>query len=330
MSFSRCGASVLLTMLSSFAMAQQNGPSAGSTASEQAPSKGALRDAEILKRFPAPGQMTDIGGRRLHLLCKGAKQGATVIIEAGAFAPSYAYFKAQDEMSKVAHVCIYDRAGLGWSDPAPLPRSLEDRVDDLHRLLEKSGVRRPVILAGHSMGGLLVRMSAHKYPEDVAGLMLIEPSNERANASEAARKRVAQTATQIGMAFGLLASGGEIPQLRNPNGPPEQEILQRESVFRAGQDDFLAMSKIDVELQKFGDLGTLGDKPLIVITAGKRDGFPPELEQVWDESHRWLATLSTRSTRIIAENSGHTVNNDRPDLLREATQQIVKMVDGGS
>ena len=332
MSFIRCSASVLLIMLFGVATAQQNDPSGSSAAQSQAaPSKGALRAAEILQRFPAPGQMIDVGGRRLHLSCKGAKQGTTVLIEGGAFASSYSYFTAQDEMSKVAHVCVYDRAGLGWSDMATLPRALEDRVDDLHRLLDKSGLRKPVILAGHSMGGLLVRMFAKKYPADVAGLMLIEASNERANNNEESLKRVTQTAAQIGMAFGLLANGGEIPQVRIPNGPPEQEIVQRESVFRAGQDDFVAMSKIDVELQKFGDLGTLGDKPLIVITRGKRDpGFPPELEKTWDESHRWLATLSSRATLIVAENAGHMVNIDRPDLLREASQQIVKMVDGGA
>ncbi|HMN45252.1 MAG TPA: alpha/beta hydrolase [Povalibacter sp.] len=308
-------------------MAQNDAPTQPSPSASGIASKGESHAAEIMKRFPAPGQMIDIGGRRLHLFCKGDPQRPSLVIEGAAFASSYSYFKAQDEMAKVAQVCVYDRAGLGWSDQAPLPRPLEDRVDDLHRLLNSGPVRLPVILAGHSMGGLLVRMYEKKYPSEVAGLILIESSNERANATEEARKQVTRTAAQIGMAFPVLAAGGEIPQVRIPNGPPEQEIIQRESVFRAGQDDLLAMSGIDEELRKFGDLGTLGDKPLIVITRGKRDpGMSESMEKEWAESHRWLATLSSRSTLVVAENSGHMVNFDRPDLLRDATERLLKLL----
>jgi len=293
--------------------------------SEQSQSKGELREAEIVKRYPAPGRMVDVGGRRLHILCKGPEQGKTFIIEGGAFASSYMYWKAQDEIAKLAHVCTYDRVGLGWSDSAPLPRSLESRIDDLHALLRNSGLKGPFVLAGHSMGGMLVRMYAHKYPADVAGLILVEPSSERVNATEEAQKRSAQSAAQIGMAFPVLAAGGVIQQLKIPNGPPEQEIIQRQSVFRAGQDEQIAMSHLSSELQKFGELGSLGDTPLIVIMRGKRDpGMTEAREKEWAESHNWLATLSTKSTLIVAESSGHMVNLDQPDLFRDAARQLLE------
>jgi len=309
------------------AVAAQESLSTGQAVSspEQTQSKAALREAEIVKRYPPPGRMVDVGGRRLHILCKGPEQGKTVIIEGGAFASSYMYWKAQDEIAKVAHVCTYDRVGLGWSDPAPLPRSLENRIDDLHALFRNSGLKGPFVLTGHSMGGLLVRMYAQKYPADVAGLILIEPSSERVNATEEAQKRSAQSAAQIGMAFPVLAAGGEIPQLKIPNGPPEQGIIQRESAFRAGQDEQIAMSRLSAELQTFGDLGALGDKPLIVITRGKRDpGISETREKEWAESHKWLTSLSTKSTLIVAETSGHMVNLDQPDLFREAAHQLLE------
>ncbi|HEX5008163.1 MAG TPA: hypothetical protein VFV70_13685, partial [Hyphomonadaceae bacterium] len=88
-------------------------------------SAGDVRSAEILKRYPAPGRMVDIGGRRLHVLCRGPESGPTVIVETGAIASSVFYWQAQDEIARTARVCVYDRAGLGWSDPAPLPRTLK-------------------------------------------------------------------------------------------------------------------------------------------------------------------------------------------------------------
>jgi pimeloyl-ACP methyl ester carboxylesterase len=306
--------------------AQENISNGSTTSSGQVVSKADERAAEILKRYPPPGRFVQVEGRRLHILCKGPERGPTFVIEGGSFASSYMYWKAQDEISKDAGVCTYDRAGLGWSESAALPRSIENRVDDLHGLLRGSGRAGPYVLVGHSMGGLLVRLYAHKYPSDVAGLILVEPSNERVNATEDAMKRSAQSAAQVGMAFPVLAAGGSIPQLRIPNGPPEQEIIQRESAFRAGQDDLAAMSKLASELQAFGPLGSLGNKPLIVITRGKRDpGMTEEREKEWSDSHKWLTTLSTRSELIVAEKSGHVVNVDQPELFRDAAQRILGM-----
>ena len=298
-------------------------------ADEPASGQAAIREAEIIQRIPPPGRMIDIGGRKLHILCKGPETGPTVIIETGAFGSSLWYWKAQDEVAKVAHACTYDRAGLGWSDPAPLPRSLESRVDDLHTMLQKSGMRGPFILEGHSMGGLLVRMLARKHPDDVAGLVLIEASNERFNTTEMSKTRTKQSVGQLGIAINALAMGIAIPQVRMPDGPPEQDIIQRQSVFRAGQDDLLAMSNLDEELTAMNaldGLGSLGDLPLVVIQRGKHDpGTPDEQAKEWADTQDWLATLSTRSVAIVAENAGHSIMLDRPDLYGEAVRKILEM-----
>jgi pimeloyl-ACP methyl ester carboxylesterase len=181
-------------------------------------------------------------------------------------------------------------------------------------------------LMGHSFGGLLVRMYASDHPANVGGLILVEASNEKANSTETARQRTTQTAAQLGMAIQALAAGNDIPALRIPGGPPEQEIIQRESVFRAGQDDLLTMSRFNEAFAKFGTLAPLGDTPLIVMTRGKRDpGMTDEQTREWADSHAWLSTLSTKSVLMVAENSGHNVNMERPELYREAVAKMLEM-----
>lgn len=317
----------MLRALALFAALVLAAPAAGQTATSAAESpqaKAAAKDAAALKQFPPPGRMVDIGGRRLHLFCEGKGKGPTVILEVGAIASGLYYRAAQDGVAKVARVCAYDRAGQGWSDPPPAyPRSLEARVDDLHALLAKARVKRPVVLVGHSMGGLLVRLYAHKYPKDVAGLVLVEPSEEGFNGSAENVARVTTATRMMGLAVTAAQNGQDVPQLRVPNGPPEQAVALRASVFRAGQDDMQAMSTLPQEFARLGAPWSLGDTPLVVITRGKPDpGFD---NAAWSAAHGRIAALSTRSIRITAENSGHNVHMDRPDLYAEAVKQVLAM-----
>src|SRR5262245_18917875 len=117
----------------------------------------------------APGQLVDLGGWRLHLNCTGqvtASQPA-VILEAGAGGFSVDWSLVQPEVARFARVCSYDRAGLGWSDLGPHPRTLRQVVWELHTLLEKAGVRPPYVFVGQSLGGILARLYALTYPSEV-------------------------------------------------------------------------------------------------------------------------------------------------------------------
>jgi len=302
-------------------------PSASAAVTSSSESKGAIREREILAQFPAPGQMIDIGGRKLHLLCQGKGNGPAVIIEGGALASSLSYFTAQDQIQPAARVCTYDRAGLGWSDPAAGSRSLEARADDLHALLGKSGLKAPYILAGHSAGGMMVQVYARKYPQDIAGIILIESSEEMFNTTPESLARIKNTATQLGFAATMADTGQAIPALRVPNGPPEQEVMQRVSAIKAGQDDFVAMSNLPTELQKLNGLSTLGATPLVVIRRGKSDpGFTEAQSLEWIKAQERLAALSTQSILLVAEKSGHAVNLDQPELYLIAVKRIQKML----
>src|SRR5919198_1243925 len=125
---------------------------------------------------PAPGRLVDIGGRRLHLLCSGA--GApTVVLEAGASAFAIDWTLVQREVARTNRVCSYDRAGMGWSDPSAAS-TLAGDVRNLHGLLTEAAERPPYVMVGASRGGLLVRLYVADYPDEVAGLVLVDPASE--------------------------------------------------------------------------------------------------------------------------------------------------------
>lgn len=286
----------------------------------------AARDAATLKQFPAPGRMVDIGGRRLQLFCEGPSRGPVVILETGVLASSLYYRVAQDSIARTRRVCSYDRAGLGWSDPALYPRTLEARADDLRALLKAARIRGPYVLVGHSMGGLLVRIYAHKYPKNLAGIVLVEPSAEEFNGRPQNVARVKATVQLLTGAVQAAEAGVDVPQLRVPNGPANQAVALRASVYRAGQDDMAAMGGIPEEFARIGPLGSLRDVPLVVVTRGKRDpGMSDADTLAWRAAHAQLATLSTRAVHVTAENSSHNVQWDQPELFAEAVEQVLAL-----
>lgn len=134
-------------------------------------------------KSPSPAGLFDVGGRRLYLACTGAAAGnggPTVVLEAGHGGDSTVWLGIQSAVAPGSRVCAYDRANTpgGTSDPAPLPRTAEDAVADLHALLAAAKVPGPYVLVGHSLGGLFVRLYAGRYPDEVAGLVLVDPSHE--------------------------------------------------------------------------------------------------------------------------------------------------------
>ena len=127
------------------------------------------------KRFPPRGQLVDVGGHRLHLIVRGETHGnPTVILEAGmaSIAPNWAWVQAA--LAQITRVVAYDRAGLGWSDPGQKPLDAAKSARELHTALERAGIDGPYVLAGHSYGGLVVRMFRDLYPDEVVGLALVE------------------------------------------------------------------------------------------------------------------------------------------------------------
>ena len=142
--------------------------------------RGRRAKAELVEKHPPPGRMVDLGGYRLHINCQGSSQAGspTVVIDAASGEFSLHWAAVQHKVAEFTRVCTYDRAGMGWSDRSRKPYTAMRTVEELHTLLMQAGVEPPYVLVGHSLGGLNVRLYAHEHPDQVAGLILVDPAHE--------------------------------------------------------------------------------------------------------------------------------------------------------
>jgi pimeloyl-ACP methyl ester carboxylesterase len=293
----------------------------------------AARDA---RRFDPPGQMVDVGGYRLNILCKGDAPGPTVVLEAGGSVGAVGYLAVQDEITRFARVCSYDRAGLGWSEPAPSPRSFEAHARELDALLEGALVPGPYVLVPHSWGGGVVREFVRAYRDKVAGLVLVETGDQELAFLPSAQASFARAA-EINKVAAVLHRFGVIrlvPGLLGPYANASEEVrarLLRPGTFAAmvEQSEVIAMTPVDRGW--IGSGMSVGDLPLVVVVRGRPDmGDDPEFERAWLEGNRRLRNVSTNSTVIVAHESGHLINIDAPDVYVDAVRRVLKAARGGT
>ena len=128
------------------------------------------------QQYPAPGQLIEIGDRKLHLLCSGSAK-PTVILMAGGGAFSIDWALVQPRVAMTTRVCSYDRAGLGWSEPGPADETVEQTISDLHAVLRSAGESGPYVLVGASISGIFVRAYQRAFPEEIAALVFTNSSN---------------------------------------------------------------------------------------------------------------------------------------------------------
>lgn len=298
---------------------------------------------------PPVGKLVYVSSHRLHLYFTG-EDSPTVVFEAGGASWSLDWNLVQTEVAKFSGACSYDRAGFGWSDPGPKPRTSEKIVTELHALLTKAGVKRPYILVGASFGGHTVRLYAHHYPDEVAGIVLLDARHEAITSRMPPAWRQQEIAGKGLYRFLLLASRlGALNVLGKLMGekaaPPIVNKLPPEirpaylavgfqpKYFESNLDELAAGAESDRQLSATGSLGNI---PLTVIRHGIPDLFarmPAEqanqAEQVWQELQAELSKLSSNSRMLVAEKSGHAIQIDQPGIVVEAIRQIVEAVRGG-
>ena len=295
-------------------------------------------------RLPQIGKSVDIGGRTLNIFCSGTG-GPPVIFESGGDGPGLEWEPIQTEVARFTQACWYDRAGIGWSDPGPFPRTSEAIARDLHELLKRAGVPAPYVLTGASFGGLNSRVYAGLFPDDVAGIVLVDSAHED-EPQRAPKFYLGHTAPrflwhplhdafQMGALIGLLRLTESSPaQSKSLSQMSRGEIIaalrqQPKSIVNNNSSGIVLPKSYD-EARSFR---SLGDRPLIVLTAGKPFDFrDPELnrqaaayQQVWiHEMQASLARLSTRGRQVIAENSNH--GSIPPDVMIAAIRDVVTEV----
>ena len=288
------------------------------------------------KKYPAPGQLIDIGGYRLHLYCMGEHTNGrpTVILEQGLGGTSPAWAWIQPEVAKVTQACAYDRDGLGWSDPAPrgTRRDGKQAAEELHTLLQKASIPAPYVLVGHSSGGLYALFFAHQYPKDVTGLVLLDsshpnqwistPAGQESYVSNARTYSVVPALARLGL---LRLKANSQPPLDLPD-LQKKEILAFNSATKdwdAQAAEFSATKELDDEVRA---AGSLGDLPLYVLTATDHGG-PAEMEQAWQVLQDELAQLSTNSVHKVLEGARHESLWADPRFTGESVHAILKVID---
>jgi pimeloyl-ACP methyl ester carboxylesterase len=234
----------------------------------------------------------DVGGFRLAISCLGTGS-PTVVLESGAGWGDSAWYLLQPRVAKTTRVCSYDRAGLEASDDRrpPGPVAAAKVVEELHSLLAGAGISPPYVLGGWSLGGFYNRLYAKRYPDEVLGLVGVD-----------------------GTPIGLPAE----PFL-NPPGLPPIDLIGG-----PGLPDSYYLGAAGAELAAAPDLGA---RPLVLLTHGNGpQGAPADLEAQWLKWQKQVARLSTSSILVRAENAGHGIQLDAPDLTAEAFRRVIAAV----
>jgi pimeloyl-ACP methyl ester carboxylesterase len=275
-----------------------------------------------------PGQLVDVGGHKMHIYCLG-KGTPTVILDSGLGDSYLSWQKVQPKIAQFTRVCSYDRAGLGYSDSSPRPRTSKDFADELHALLHNAGIPAPYVLVAHSMGGFDVRLYASLYRSEIAGLVLVDSSHPEQqkrlppalNDMDATWVRE-QEFMEFTMPFG-------IPRLLGFCGN-DAESRAAECNFHNAREGVAELKAVSESAAQAATAGKLGDMPLAVLSEDP-DKPQPDLPEdlikpasdAWQQMQDELAHLSTRSTRVIAKNSGHFIQLDRPEIVIEAVRKVV-------
>ena len=275
-----------------------------------------------LERNPPPGEMIDVGERRIHLLCQG-KGGPAVILESGIPGTSLGWTLVMEDIASFARVCAYDRAGYGWSEGGAEPRTISNITRELRELLRTAQVDPPYVLAGHSFGGLVVQLYASRFPDEVAGMVLVDSAHPDLARRAGRLDRMGGVALRLKLLAPLGIARLIIdPPAGNPESRPssvramEKELLATTRSFRAMASELESMR--ESLNQAAEDRPRLVRKPLVVLTEGKRRN------EFWHGMQEQFTELSDSSEWQVVNGAGHFIHQDEPGIVVNAVRRIVE------
>ena len=268
---------------------------------------------------PPPGRLVDVGGHRLHLWCAGAGAPA-VILDHGLGGSSAGWGLVQPEVARFTQVCSYDRAGMGYSDPGPSPRTARRIASEVAGLLDRGGIRTPVVLAAASSGGFGVRVFASDYPDRAAGLVLVDASHEDQGHEIPRLARFVPLLSSIGIFRLLGVSFGLNPESLPPSTAGFARATRfRASGYQAAADEIIHIQESASEVRASRRRLTI---PVVVITGARA------ADATWHGLQRDQAGLSERGCQIVADQSGHVVALDQPQVVVDAIRAVVERIRG--
>ena len=300
-----------------------------------------------------PGRLVDTGGLRLHLNCLGSGTPA-VVFEAALGGSSISWSLIQPEVARLTRACSYDRAGFGWSDAGPMPRTAGRVADELRVLLDRGGVPPPFVLVGHSFGGLVMRIFAARHPSEVAGLVLVDPAHPEDWVKPAPKEQIkidrgirlcrsGATAARFGAArvvsglvtIGLFGVARGLARVVSRGGlsredegilaplwklPPEarkplRQFWTHEQFFDALGSQIASISTSAAETLD-ASAGGFGNLPLVTISSTDPGDYRLRQQDA-------LARLSRRGRHLVASNSGHWIPLDQPQVVIDAIRGVL-------
>lgn len=294
------------------------------------------------RAFSPLGELVDVDGRRAHLYCIG-EGSPTVILEAG-LDPfgAQVWGEVQPDIASTTRVCSYDRAGIMWSEPGPEPRDAHRVADELNALLEASPESPPYVMVGHSLGGLFLRVYDARHPGEVSGFVFVDSSHpdqmeripeevaEIMNASVPPPLLVKAMARFGAIRMMGLITGENLPE----EGRAAARALGPQSIV-GHLGEMVAWETISSQARI---TGTLGSRPVVVLSAGNQDPPPgievsdaaqQEMVNTWFELQEEIAALSTNSELRLIENSAHYIQLEAPEAVTAAVRDVIAAVREG-
>jgi len=276
-------------------------------------------------------------GRRLAFFCQG-QGGPTVVFDSGAGGRARNWFKVQPEIAKLTRTCAYDRAGYDTSDPGPMPRHAANVVSDLDAALHAMGERGPYVLVAHSIGGFHARLFANLHREDVAGMVLVDPSQD------GGEMPFISASPAFARMFGKDGDGGECiwaaaagrmrpgdPLYVTCGSPPAGSYQAKPDMAQAVISE--AMGQVISTAQVVGSQKPYGDLPLIVLTADPNvnppnlpDGELEAYRRVVREGHRAMAAQSARGVERVVPGANHGIQITQPQAVIDAVREVLTQV----
>jgi len=289
----------------------------------------ALAQTANNEQIPPPpiGKLVDVGGYRVHLYCTGSGSPTVVIVGAGF---SFNWGLVQPEVAKFTQVCSYDHSGIGWSDSGPKDSCLL-RVSEVHTALKNTGIKGPYVLVGHSLGGLVGRVYAGQYPDEVAGMVFVDHTlgfpvmlRSLSPGEKAPPPPIPSTGDVVGP-IGKSMGIEDDPNFSKLSARDRElhrwamSQTRNQAALRANMETSQeCTAEADAILKEH--IHPLGDKPLVDVS--QDESRSPE----YDEFQTKLLSLSRNSKQIVAAKSGHFIIIDRPDVVIDAVRQVVQSV----